>query len=160
MVWGAVYIGGRSDLVLFDTTESTGKRGGVTAPIYRTQITDKSLRDHVTAMNMVHDHVWVLEDNAPVHTALGTRSRGLELGFNFINHPSSSPDLNPIENVWAMLKYRLRTLPKRPTTKEALFIKCQEIWKSIDQKKIDNCILSMPRRLELARKARGGPIPY
>jgi hypothetical protein len=34
MVWGAVWHGGRSQLVRFDCSESTGKRGGVTAVIY------------------------------------------------------------------------------------------------------------------------------
>jgi protein-L-isoaspartate O-methyltransferase len=34
MVWGAVWHGGRSQLVRFDCSESTGERGGVTAVIY------------------------------------------------------------------------------------------------------------------------------
>jgi hypothetical protein len=43
MVWGAIYYGGRSELVCFDTSGSKGKKGGVTAVIYRDKITKGEL---------------------------------------------------------------------------------------------------------------------
>ena len=72
MLWGAVWYGGRSQLVLFDTSASTGKRGGVTTAIYCDQITSGPLRKaHVQLRD-----VWrgygrprILEDNAPIHTS-------------------------------------------------------------------------------------------
>ena len=72
MLWGAVWHGGRSQLVLFDTSESTGKKGGVTAAIYCDQITSGPLK----ATNLRLTDVWrgygrprVLEDNAPIDTS-------------------------------------------------------------------------------------------
>ena len=41
--------------------------------------------------------------------------------------PAQSPDLNPIEHVWALMKYKLRQLAAYPTNTEALFQKLTEI---------------------------------
>ena len=163
MIWGAIWHGGRSELVLFDTSQSSGKRGGVTAAIYCNQITSGPLRN---ANHRVRD-VWrgygrpeVLEDNAPVHTSVLNRSKGQELNLSFINHPPSSPDLNPIENVWSMLKRALGRLPRRPNTLQELFIAAKASWNDIPQEDIDNCIDSMPRRLRAVIQASGGHTKY
>ncbi|WVR00452.1 hypothetical protein IAU59_007595 [Kwoniella sp. CBS 9459] len=44
MVWGGIWVGGRTDLVRFDTSESEGKRLGVTAKIFREQVMKGELR--------------------------------------------------------------------------------------------------------------------
>lgn len=69
------------------------------------------------------------------------------------SHPPYSPDVNPIENVWSLLKDRLS---KRPfgslglgNNEESInsFIKAiKEEWQALSQQDIDNCILSLPRR--------------
>ena len=51
MVWGAVWHGGRSQLIRFDQSESQGRRGGVTSAIYRDQITKGELKK---CWNRVH----------------------------------------------------------------------------------------------------------
>ncbi len=44
---------------------------------------------------------------------------------------AQSPDLNPIENVWGIMKRRLRIMPKYPTTAEELFGQLCEIWNGL-----------------------------
>lgn len=162
-VWGAIWLGGRSDLVLFDCSESTGKRGGVTSTIYREQITEEALLGcwHKVLRNWRgYGRPWVVEDNAPIHKAKATRERAHELGMRFLDHPACSPCLNPIEPVWNLLKRKLAALRPRPTTQEGLFREAERIWKEIPQAKIDSLILSMPKRIQDVIDAKGGYIDY
>lgn len=47
--------------------------------------------------------------------------------------PASFPDLNPIENVWASLKYYLQTVSK-PRTRDQLVDGIQNFWLSLTKK--------------------------
>lgn len=101
MVWGAVWLGGRSPLVRFDTSASSGRRKGITAAIYRSQITEGPLLHcwrRVKSLWRGYGLPWVMEDNAPIHKAQAARGRGEELGMRYLPHPPSSPCLNPIEH--------------------------------------------------------------
>ena len=78
--------------------------------------------------------------------------------------PGNSPDLNPIENAWHLLKARLRKRfrdpRKRPHT-EAEWIKAaQEEWEQIPQEVLNRLVDSVPRRFAACIKARGGHTKY
>ena len=52
-----------------------------------------------------------MHDDAPTHTAYIVRDALEELAIEVMIWPPHSPDLNPIENLWALLKaeiYKLR----------------------------------------------------
>ena len=82
-------------------------------------------------------------------------------------HPAHSPDLNPIENVWSLLKNRLA---KRPSGSlgvglsdksiNTFITSIREEWWKIPQKDIDNCILSLPRRYRAVVEAKGWYTKY
>ena len=52
-----------------------------------------------------------MHDDDPAHTATATKDfvndEGQSRGFSVLEWPTSSPDLNPIENFWYMLKEHL-----------------------------------------------------
>lgn len=115
MFWGAIWFGGRSKLIAFDLTESKGKKGGVTAEIYRDQITKGELWrcwKRVSANWRGYGTPRILEDNVKVHTSTTNRDIAEQQHFQYINHPPYSPDLNPIENCWHMLKQAVCNLPQ------------------------------------------------
>ena len=74
----------------------------------------------------------VIEDGAPIHTSKETRSYRLQHGIHRIEWPANSPDLNLIENVWGLLKNKLRkqwrTSNKCPHTRDELIISAQAAW--------------------------------
>jgi hypothetical protein len=72
--------------------------------------------------------------------------------------PAKSPDLNPIENVWSMLDTEVQKC--RPTNLASLQNAIIKGWKNIPQKSIQNCIMSMPTRLALVKKAQGKAIHF
>lgn len=72
--------------------------------------------------------------------------------------PSGSPDASPIENVWAVLKNNIAA--RAPRSKEELIRIARDEWSKID---LDFCralVDSMPRRMLLIRRAKGGAISY
>jgi hypothetical protein len=64
---------------------------------------------------------WILQDNAPCHVSKETLAALMEAGIKLLPHPPLSPDLNPIENVWALLARRVYAGGKTFETTEELW---------------------------------------
>ncbi len=93
------------------------------------------------------------QDLAPAHTAKSTKSCLNEHGFD-----ASSPDLNLIENLWGIVKRKMRN--KRPKNSDELKATVKETWASIPPQQCHKLITSMPRRIETVIKAKGAPTQY
>ena len=52
------------------------------------------------------------QDNDPKHTSRWAQDYFERKGINWWKTPASSPDLNPIENVWGSMKQYLKNLHK------------------------------------------------
>ena len=70
--------------------------------------------------------------------------------------PPNSPDLNPIENMWSLLKNRLNSFDSAPKGLEELNERVTDVWyNQIKQKECQNVINSMPKRIQACIRAKG-----
>lgn len=97
-----------------------------------------------------------LMDNARAHLPLRTFLESH--GITVLDHPAHSPDLNPIEHVWAWLKRMARKA--RPTDLDDLRERLMAAWKDFDLDDFRAYSGSMPDRLLAVVDADGGATKY
>lgn len=111
-------------------------------------------------MRQIDYKPWLLqEDGDPLH---GMRKQGLAQEYKErhniqnLSYPAQSPNLNPIEGIWAILKQRLRrrVFNSEEEIKEALQVE----WDKITMQEIRDRIADLPRRCAELQRLKGGPI--
>ena len=78
-----------------------------------------------------------------------------EQGIQLIDWPPGSPDLNPIEEIWQVMKRRLEEMGLNG---EMTVKKIMEIWENIMHETLKTFIESMKHRIEQCIKLRGDTI--
>jgi hypothetical protein len=132
--------------------------GTVDSVVYVDECIDES--GIIPGMNNVYGpRGWFLvQDGATCHTSVETMNY-LRNYCNVIeNWPSSSPDLNPIENLWHIIKEKVEEAAPE-TTNELIDITFR-CWEAIEQPTIDNLINSMNNRLRLCIESGGCQTKY
>ncbi|KJZ74903.1 hypothetical protein HIM_05634 [Hirsutella minnesotensis 3608] len=159
MVWGAISREKKSNLLVVH--ESTGERKpGFNATRY--------IRALEEGLLPIYDGMrHFQQDNARIHTARVVNSFFLEHAISVIDWPAYSPDLNPIEHIWSLLKRRFYEMfpwvfeLQRNCTDFGVFKEClQKAWATITQEEIRAYIDSLPRRLAAVRTAKGWYTKY
>lgn len=103
-----------------------------------------------------------MQDNASSHAGRRTQEVLRQLGIHPIFWPAFSPDLNPIESLWDLIKdwitgkYIMEDLKNYKTLRKAL----SEAWQSIGQAQLDHLIESMPARCAAVIAAKGEHTKY
>ncbi len=150
MIWGAMSSAGVGPLCFFFFLTN------VTAPVYQ------YILEHFmvpSADQLFKDADFIFQqDLAPAHTAKSTKSWLNEHGVGVLDWPANSPDLNPIENLWGIVKRKMRN--KRPKNAGELKATVKESWASIPPHQCRKLITSMTRQIEAVIKAKGAPTKY
>ncbi len=148
MIWAAMSSAGVGPLCFLKST--------VNAAIYQEILEHFML---LSADKLYGDADFIFQqDLAPAHTAKGTKSWFNDHGVTVLDWPANSPDLNPIENLWGIVKRKMRDT--RPNNADELKATVKETWASIPPQQCHKLITSMPRRIEAVIKAKGAPTKY
>uniref|UniRef100_A0A3P8Y3P8 Tc1-like transposase DDE domain-containing protein n=1 Tax=Esox lucius TaxID=8010 RepID=A0A3P8Y3P8_ESOLU len=92
-------------------------------------------------------------DNARPHTASITMSWLHRRRIRLLKWPACNPDLSPIENIWRIIKRKVRQ--RRPKTVEKLDACIIQDWDNIPIHKLEQLVSSVPRCLQFVIKRRG-----
>lgn len=102
---------------------------------------------------------YFLQDNWAGHNQIKPI---IESKFTLIDHPAYSPDLNPIEKIFSIIKHSLSSkLENRlVVTEDQLWELVSETAKNISLQTIHSLIKSMPKRLAKVIEQSGNVIKY
>jgi transposase len=149
MIWGGFFDKTKAPVLFMPPGERN-------AASFIKNVYEKGLQPFMDGIDEAHRPT-LMEDNAPVHTAILSRKYRANHGIKKIdNWPAQSPDLNPIENVWKDLKVAIQTLynPRSiPELKEAI----SQAWDDYPTQTFDHLLESMPHRMKAVVDADGGP---
>lgn len=93
-----------------------------------------------------------VQDNDPKHSAHIVKEWLLYHTKKVLPHPPQSPDINPIEHLWAFMKTKLKDyhISSKDTPKNALIA----IWNSIPVEVTKNLVHSTPNTLLAVKNAK------
>lgn len=103
-------------------------------------------------------HWKLLEDNDPKHTSKMSKRFKVDNGIQTLAWPAQSPDCNPIENVWALMKLKINKEP--PTSFNSFVKKIKKEWKNLPTEFAEKLVDSMKNRVELLIERKGDYINY
>lgn len=150
MVWGGISISGRTELVILNG-------GTITAQRYIEEV----IRPHVIPYaQTIGAGFRLMHDNARPHTARATREALEEAGIPVLPWPANSPDLNPIEHMWDLLKRSVRSTDQPVHNERQLINVLKSSWEQITQETVVHLLESVPTRLQECIGKRGGHTRY
>jgi transposase len=145
-IWGCINIYTGFDIFIFS---------GIMDSVKYIDILQQNLLKNIETDNQ---YFIFQDDNDPKHRAKITEKWKEENNIISLEFPPYSPDLNPIENVWSIIK---EYLSKYIILDENdLIFLINQAYKKIDYKIIKNLIYSMPNRIKQVIERKGDYTDY
>lgn len=151
MIWGCITWDGPGFATKID--------GKMDADLY-VEILDDELLQSLAYYGKDVDDVIFQQDNDPKHTSKKAEKWFSDHQMQVLRWPAQSPDLNPIEHLWALLKRRLGEYEKPPAGILELWERVQVEWNKLGAEDCQNIIKSMPDRCKAVIRAKGGHTKY
>lgn len=105
------------------------------------------LHDFIDKSAYPEGEITFQQDGDPKHTAKIVKEWLAKQNFKVMEWPAQSPDLNPIENLWSIVKRRLGQYQSAPCNLDDLWRRVEIEWSKIPKEIIQNLVESMPRRI-------------
>ena len=147
-IWGAIILGLKGPVHFLE------KEGRMNSDIFINQVLEGlGLPFYNQCIEEKGSMIW-MDDGARYHTSKMTTAYCRRIGL------IQSPDLNPIENLWRIIKIRVSAQRHRIHSLELMKKVIKEEWEKLTEEDFRACIESMPKRCKLVIEARGGSIKY
>ena len=150
-VWGQFSSRGRRALVRIDETLNKDKYINI-------------LKEHVipfkNQFNSGNNEFKYQHDGCGPHRARKVAAFLEANNVQVLPWPSQSPELNPIENVWAIMKCRLREIGTYPTTVDESYQNLCEIWDNLPSEYFTSLVNSMVNRTNVIKNVSGCSSKY
>ncbi|MBW0544296.1 hypothetical protein O181_084011 [Austropuccinia psidii MF-1] len=157
MVWGAIYGPIQSKLMIMppgqrqaiDFIENIYKPGLFP---FMDELVEVGVADNRKGLTL-------MEDGAPIHTSMAIQQWCEEHQIHKLIWPPSSPDPNPIENLWFKMKYVITHL-FNPKTMDKLTAADNAAWESLPFDHLDSLLLLLTARMQMVVDQNGAPTQW
>ena len=106
-------------------------------------------------MHDVPQQLILMEDGDPVHHGKVSKLWKKAQRIAKLQWLLNSPNLNPLENLWKIMKDLLYH-HKKPNNKQEMMDTIKAVWDEVFLEQLQNLIESMPNRMKVVISARGG----
>lgn len=151
MVWGCITCLGVGRL-----RRVTGRMNA----LQYTEILSDAYLDSLRMYGLRLSDVIFQHDNDPKHISLRARKWLLKRKVRVLPWPSSSPDMNPIEHVWAQLDRAVRARQVFPRNQDELWEALEDEWYKLPPGFISNLYKSMSHQVSALKEAQGRHTRY
>ena len=144
MVWGCFSIHGTGNLKRIN--------GIMTGKMYR-----EILKNHMTPhLQTLPPGTIFQHDNDPKHRSKVVKKYLESKKIKVLSWASQSPDLNPIENLWSLIKDEIANNPRKATSLDGLFTIIRSTWQAFPKDTLRNLVHSMSERCKAVIVNDGG----
>jgi len=150
MLWGAFSANGVGRLRFLEKGETCNSA-------WYLKVLNQQVRG--SAKSLFNGEFYLQDDGAPCHRSKSVKEFVRMQQWKTLDWPPQSPDLNPIENLWALLKKKVWSTNFSSTLE--LKAKIIAVWNHhIAKDLLEKLAFSMPDRLRAVIRAHGGPTDY
>ena len=151
MVWGFITRLGVGRIFRIEGRMNAAKYVEILSEAYLGTLPEFGLR----LCDLIFQH-----DNDPKHKSLHATRWLLNHRIRVLPWPSHSPDMNPIEHVWAYLDAQVRAQAVLPRNQDELWNALEKEWYKIPSTFIAGLYNSMPKRVATLLEVKGGHTSY
>ena len=117
------------------------------------------IKERVPRTMANHDTSIFMHDGAPCHRSKIVSKWLTDNKIDVLDWPGNSPDLNPIENMWLIIKNKLEC--RDTASCQKLIDAIAKVWSdNISKEYCENVVKSMPKRLQQVIEKKGQMTKY